>query len=201
MPLSMNGVADYNIANLAAAALAAAALGVAAPIIAAVFARFGADPGDNPGRLMRFEVNGAQVLVDYAHNPEGLRGLLTVAAQLLGAGGRLGLILGHAGNRKDEDIAEVARVAAGFQPALVAVKENESQLRGRAPGEVPRLLRAELGRRGVPPNAAPEFGSELEAARFAVAWARAGDVLALPVHGAAARDAVVALLRTAGRVA
>jgi hypothetical protein len=36
--------------------------------------------------------------------------------------------------------------------------------------------------------------SELEAVQAALAWAQPGDVLALPVHSAAARTAVVALL-------
>jgi UDP-N-acetylmuramyl tripeptide synthase len=40
-----------------------------------VFATFGRDPLDNAGRLMRYEVGGAHVIVDYAHNPEGLRGV------------------------------------------------------------------------------------------------------------------------------
>jgi len=34
----------------------------------------------------------------------------------------------------------------------------------------------------------------VEAARCALEWARAGDVLALPVHGLAAREAVLAML-------
>ena len=41
MPLSMDGIAAYNIANLAGAALAAAALGIPAATIAGVYARFG----------------------------------------------------------------------------------------------------------------------------------------------------------------
>jgi hypothetical protein len=36
--------------------------------------------------------------------------------------------------------------------------------------------------------------SELEAVRCALEWARPGDVLALPVHSAAARTAVLELL-------
>jgi len=39
--------------------------------------------------------------------------------------------------------------------------------------------------------------SELEAARCAIAWARPGDVLVLPVHGLDAREAVVAMLAAA----
>ena len=114
MPLSMGGMALYNVANLAGAALGAIAMGIPAVAIAATFARFGADPGDNLGRMMRFELKGATILVDYAHNPDGLRGLLTVANGLRQGRGRLGMLLGHAGNRQDAEIEAVARVARGI---------------------------------------------------------------------------------------
>jgi UDP-N-acetylmuramyl tripeptide synthase len=194
MPLAVEGSATYNIANLAAAALAAAALGIPPAIIAAVFARFGTRITDNPGRLMRFERGGVQVLVDYAHNAAGLRGLLGVAEHLRGGTGRLGLLLGHAGNRQDAEIEQLARAAAEFHPALVVVKENEAHLRGREPGEVPRMIHAALRRAGLPQSALPLRTSELEAVHCALEWARPGDVLALPVHSPAARAAVLALL-------
>jgi UDP-N-acetylmuramyl tripeptide synthase len=196
MPLSIGGLAAYNIANLAAAALAAGALGIPAPTIAGVFARFGAAARDNPGRMMRFNAGGVRVLIDYAHNPDGLRGLLSVADALRRGRGRLGLLLGHAGNRKDTDIEALARVAAEFRPDLIVVKENEAQLRGRAPGEIPNIIRRELLRLGLPGSALPMCDSEYEAARYALQWARPGDVLALPLHAAGARAAVVALLDT-----
>jgi cyanophycin synthetase len=195
MPLSIGAIAAYNIANLAGAALAAMALGILPATIAAVFARFGENPGDNPGRMMRYEFRGALVLIDYAHNPDGLRGFLNVARQLRGSQGRLGLLLGHAGNRQDADIAELARTAAGFEPDLVVVKEDEAHLRGRAPGEIPRLIREELLRSGLAESVLQMRDSEFEAAQTALAWARPGDVLALPLHSPAARAAVVALLQ------
>jgi cyanophycin synthetase len=194
MPLSMGGVADYNVANLAGAALVALTLGIAPGTIAAVFARFGSNHGDNPGRMMRFVVDRACVLVDYAHNPDGLRGFLKVADHLRRGSGRLGLLLGHAGNRNDADIEELARVAAEFGPDLVVVKENEAHLRGRAAGEVPRLLGAELKRLGFPESNVAMRSSEVEAARCALDWARPGDVLALPIHSSSARATVVAML-------
>jgi cyanophycin synthetase len=197
MPLTVEGLAGYNIANLAGAALAATGIGIPPAVIAAVFAKFGAKLEDNPGRMMRFDLAGVRVLVDYAHNPEGLHGLLQVAQQLRGAG-RLGLILGHAGNRQDADIEALARVAAEYRPDFVPVKENEAQLRGRAPGETPRIIRAELLRAGLTESALPLCASELDAVRCALDWARPGDVLALPVHGAGARAAVIALLRGRG---
>jgi cyanophycin synthetase len=198
MPLTVAGSAAYNIANLAGAALAALALGVAPGSVAQVFAHFGADAGDNAGRMMRFEHNGVRILLDYAHNPEGLRGLLTVAEHLRQGAGRLGLLLGHAGNRQDGEIQALARAAAEFHPALIVIKENEGHLRGREPGEVPRILREQLLRCGLPESALPVRASELEAARCALDWARPGDVLALPVHSTAARAAVLEML-SAGR--
>jgi UDP-N-acetylmuramyl tripeptide synthase len=194
MPLTVAGAATYNIANLAAAALAAAQLKIPPTLIASVFARFGASIADNPGRMMRFEHHGARVLIDYAHNPDGLRGFLHVANELRGSG-RLGLLLGHAGNRKDADIAELARVAVEFSPDLIVVKEDEGHLRGRARGEVPHLLREELLRVGFPASAIAYRDNEVEAAEYAINWAHPGDVLALPVHAPAARAAVVARLR------
>ena len=195
MPLTVAASATYNVANLAGAALAAAALGVPPPTIAAVFARFGSSISDNPGRMMRFERDGVRILVDYAHNPEGLRGLLRVAQHLRGDG-RLGLLLGHAGNRQEAEIEALAQAAAEFAPQLVVIKENEAHLRGRAAGEIPRLIHAALRRAGMAEELLPVCESELEAVHCALAWARPGDVLALPVHAAAARAAVIALLGT-----
>jgi len=195
MPLSIGGLATYNVANLAAAALAAISLGIPASTIAAVFARFGEKIEDNPGRMMRFEFKGAHVFIDYAHNPDGLRGFLSVATQLRGKG-RLGLLLGHAGNRQDADLAELARVAAAFNPDLIVVKENETQLRGRAPGEIPRIIREELLRQGLRESALSVRDNEIDAARCALDWARPGDVLALPLHSSNARAAVVSILQS-----
>jgi UDP-N-acetylmuramyl tripeptide synthase len=196
MPLSVEGHATYNIANLAGAALAAVGLGVSPAAIAAVYARFGAALDDNPGRMMRFETGGVRVLVDYAHNPDGLRGFLEVASMMRPASGRLGLLLGHAGNRKDEDVQELARVAAGFHPDLIVIKEDEAHLRGRPVGDVPRIIRTELLRLGVPEAALPMRSSELDAVRCALEWARPGDVLALPIHAADARAAVLQILQS-----
>ena len=195
MPLTVGGRAGYNVANLAAAALAAIGLGVRPATVAGVFSHFGEHVADNPGRLMRFARNGVQVLVDYAHNPEGLAGLLEVAGSLRGDGGRLGLVLGHAGNRSDRDIERLAETAAQFAPARVVIKELEGYLRGREPGEVPRILRAALLRAGLPGEALTVQPNELDAVRCALDWGRPGDVLALPVHGLATRAAVLELLR------
>ncbi len=193
MPLSFAGSARYNIANLAAAALAAAALGIGADTIRATLARFGASHADNPGRLQHWQLGSLQVFVDYAHNPEGLRGLLQVATGQ-GAGGRLGLLLGQAGNREAPEIRELAATAARFRPAQVMLKDIEGYMRGRAAGEVAGILREQLQGDGVPPAAIVDCLDETVAAQRLLAWAQAGDVLVLPTHGVVARQQVSALL-------
>lgn len=193
MPLTVGGSATYNIANLAGAALAALALGVSPETIGTVFARFGANAADNPGRLMRYEVGGLRVIIDYAHNPDGLRGVLAVARRLAGPG-RLLMLLGQAGDRGDADIAALAAVAAQAGPDLVVIKEMAGYLRGRAPGEVPGILRGALQSHGLGAARVLESGSEIDAARAALAAAQPGDVVVLLVHGALARSEVASLV-------
>jgi len=192
MPLSFGGSARYNIANIAAAVLSAHALGVAMDTLRQVLANFGAARADNPGRLQRWSIGGIDVLVDYAHNPDGLRGLLEVAARLRRR--RLGLVLGQAGNREDAEIRELAVAAAQFAPDRIVLKDIAGMLRGRAAGAVPAILHVELIRRGVDAERIAVQLDEFDAVRDALSWARVGDTLVLPVHGTAVKARVAALL-------
>ena len=200
MPLTAEGHASYNIANIAAASLAAVCLGVSVEKIRCVLAEFGNDPADNPGRLQRWTFGNVKVLMDYAHNPDGLRGLLTIAATLAN-GARLGLLLGQAGNRGNAEIRDLAAVAADFAPRFVVLKDIDGYLRGRAPGEVAGILKDELRQRGFAEIDLPQRLGEAEAAREALRLIHAGEVLVLPVHAAKARVEVAAFLddlRSAG---
>ena len=185
MPLTLGGAAAHNLENIAAAVLMARAAGLQASTIMHTLAHFGTVPADNPGRLERWLWRGATVLIDYAHNPGGLAQLLGVARALQPR--RLGLLLGQAGNRDDAALAELARTAAGFAPDLLVLKELPKMLRGRAPGEVSARLHAALLGSGLPPAQLVSMADEEAAARALLAWARAGDVVVLPVHTEAVR--------------
>jgi UDP-N-acetylmuramyl tripeptide synthase len=196
MPLTLGGAAGYNIENLAAAALAAASLGWPLDEVRQVLARFGAQASDNPGRLECHGWRGATVLVDYAHNPDGLAQLLQVAQALMSTNppARLGLLLGQAGNRDNTAITELALTAARFAPAHVVVKELPLMLRGRPLGEVPALLQAALQQAGLPAAAVQHEPDEAAAAQALLAWAQPGDVVVLPVHTTAVRQALAGVL-------
>jgi cyanophycin synthetase len=104
-------------------------------------------------------------------------------------------LLGQAGNRRDAQIRELAEVVADFAPARVVLKDIEGFMRGRAAGEVATLLRDALQARGVAPDTIDVQLDEVAAARALLAWARPGDVVVLPLHATAARDAIVAELQ------
>jgi UDP-N-acetylmuramyl tripeptide synthase len=189
MPLTLGGLAGYNVGNLAAAALAASALGVPAATLAALFARFGSEHADNSGRLQRWRFGRSTVLLDYAHNPEGLDALLGIAQRLRGDG-RLGLLLGQAGNRDDDAVRALAATAARHRPDRVVLKDIAGFLRGRAPGEIAAVLRAPLLAAGIASDAIDTVLDEADAARALVGWARDGDIVVLPTHGKQARARV-----------
>lgn len=190
IPITWQGAARHNVANALAAIALASALHLPLEAIVGGLTSVRGSPNDNPGRANVIEVGGIHVLLDYAHNPHGLEAVLELAATLP-AQRRL-ITLGQAGDRDDEAIRELARVAWRLRPDHVVVKELPQHLRGRRPGEVPGLIEAELLRLGVPAEHVSRAEDDLAAVRQALAWAQRGDLLVLLVH--ADRPAVLALL-------
>jgi len=88
-------------------------------------------------------------------------------------------MIGHAGDRDDESIRELARAAWGLGPARVAVKEIRGYTRGRELGEVPAIIRAEFEALEAPSGTVSTHGDEVAAARALLEWAQAGDFLLL----------------------
>jgi len=194
IPITAGGVARYNAANALAAATAARALGVGEEVIAGTLRRFGTHPDDNPGRLVHQELGGVTLLLDYAHNPHGLTALLGVARGRMGAGGRLLLLLGQAGDRDDAAIRALARAAWAANPDRVILREIAGYSRGRPPGQVPEILARELERLGARPDELHTELDELDAVREALLWARSGDLLVLPIHAPASREQILDLV-------
>jgi UDP-N-acetylmuramyl tripeptide synthase len=194
MPLTLGGAARHNVSNLAGAAVLATLLGAPAHAIRAVASSFGAENDDNPGRLERFERGGVRIWIDYAHNPHGLGALLAAAAASRGTG-RLGLLLGQAGDRDDDAIRALARTAWDAAPDRIVLKDLDGYLRGRERGDVPALLRAELLESGARAEQIDLATDETDGVRRLLAWARPGDLLVLPVHALEARERAIQLVQ------
>lgn len=190
VPITLRGIARHNVANVLGVVALATALGLDAETIGRGLARFRGTPDENPGRLNLFELGGVTAVADFAHNPHGMNALVALAGTLP-ARRRL-VLLGQAGDRDDLAIRDLARSAWGLRPDRIILKEMSDHLRGRAPGEISTLLEQELLGIGAPSDIIARAGSEYQAVIDALHWARAEDLLVLPVH--AERERVLALL-------
>lgn len=190
IPITLGGAARFNAANAAAAAGVALGLGLRLADLRAGLASFRSDPRRNPGRLNEFDFGGVRALVDFAHNPHGQAALYEMARAL--APRRCLVMVGHAGDRTDEDIREVALTAWRAGMDRILIKEQEKYLRGRAPGVIPGIMREALRAAGCPDERIGMHAGELDATRAALEWARPGDLLL--VLALAQREEVLAYL-------
>ena len=180
LPVTFGGLASYNVANALAAAAACDALGLSSPRIAAGLRSFTLDSGANPGRLNLYERRGRLVLIDFAHNEAGLKGLLEVARGLATSRGKVRLAVGTAGDRTDEILHNLG-LLAGRGADDVVICEKPHYLRGRDLESMNRILRAgaaDGGYRGI----VEAHPSELSALQALLRRARAGDAVAVMTH-------------------
>ena len=147
VPATLGGLARHNIANALAAAAGARALGATHAQVANGLRTFATTAEQAPGRLNLYRRGDTTVIVDFAHNEAGVSAVLDVAAGLVGtrterAGERaLVIIIGTAGDRPDDTLQGIARVAAERADRVV-IKETLDYLRGRTRESIVGELRA-----------------------------------------------------------
>jgi cyanophycin synthetase len=146
VPLTLGGAARFQVQNVMAAVAAVHAQGMAIELIRAGLTTFLPSGATTPGRMNVLRTARGRVVVDYAHNPAAVRALADFARRS-GARRTIGLVT-MPGDRRDEDLRELGCAAAGFD--YVIAKEHPRYLRGRAPGEVARLIGEGLEGGGLP---------------------------------------------------
>jgi cyanophycin synthetase len=179
-PLSLRGGARYNIANMLAATAAAVMMDCPIAAIQATLLSFGRHPSDNPGRANVYEIAGAQVLVDYGHNPDGVSAILDAAAVLPHK--RLLIGVGLPGDRSDEAAVAVGARVAKAKATQVIVKEMAMYLRGRPEGQLSGILRASLKKNGYSERKTSHVRSDAELLDRTLAWLKPGDLAVLFLH-------------------
>jgi cyanophycin synthetase len=177
MPITFGGTARHMIENALCAAAATLALALEREAVGQGLQTFGTTGDDNPGRLHVYDLNGATVILDYAHNEVGLRHLLAMAGGYRKGDGRLTAIIGTAGDRTDEALRELGRLAAE-QSDRVIVKETRRYLRGRASvDEMTALYLEGVAAGGNPPHVVAS--DEPAALETALRDLQPGDVVAM----------------------
>lgn len=172
VPLMMGGAARFQQQNVLAAICTAYVQGVRYDTIRAGLLSFFPSPSMTPGRLNMVRLGDVRVLIDYAHNPAAVEGLVEMVNELP-ARLRVGVI-GAPGDRRDDDIRELGRLCSGLD--RVFVKEDKD-LRGREPREAAALMIEGLREGGMAESAIEVVLDEYDAVDRALSVVDGGDLV------------------------
>ncbi|HVK96313.1 MAG TPA: cyanophycin synthetase [Flavisolibacter sp.] len=163
VPITFNGRAEFNVANTLAACLAAYTCKIKLNTIREGIRTFVMSGETTPGRINIYDFKDFTVLLDYAHNPHGVKALGKFI-KTFDAETKVGIITG-VGDRRDEDIIALGMEAAKIFDEIII--RHDSDLRGRSPEELDRLLTTGI-KKVDPDKPLSYYWSECEAAETAI---------------------------------
>lgn len=171
VPLTFEGKAVFMIQNVLPAVLTGYIRGFSIEDIKVAIESFIPSPAQTPGRLNMFQFKDFNVLLDYAHNPAGLRALQQMIEKM-NATVTVGMIAGI-GDRRPEDNHEVGAVAAEMFDEIII--RQDKHLRGKTEKELIDMIHG--GIKSVDPNKKVTIiPSEHEAITYAIANAKKGSL-------------------------
>jgi len=174
VPATLEGRAVHNVQNAMFAAAIAFSMGVSLEDIRHGLRTFDTTFFQAPGRMNIFNEHPFKVILDYGHNPAAVQAMVDVVQRLDVEGRRIAVIAAP-GDRRDEDVQEIARIcSSGFDHFVC---RRDDSLRGRGPEEVPRILRETLVKEGVAAERISIVPEEARAVSAALAMARPGDLV------------------------
>lgn len=176
IPATLEGRAMHNVQNAMFATGLAWGLGVSREHIEQGLRTFSNTFFQTPGRMNVFDEHPFRVILDYAHNAHAM-GVLVQTTDRLPVHGRRIVVMAAPGDRRDEDIAALAKAAAGHFDLYVL--KQDDHLRGRKSGEVIELLRRHLREHGVATEAIEAVPDEQEAVLHGLKRAVAGDLVVI----------------------
>ncbi len=176
IPATLEGRAMHNVQNAMFAAAMAFSMGLKLEDIRHGLRTFDTTFFQAPGRMNIFDEHPFKVILDYGHNPAAVEAMCGLVDRLEIVGRRICVLAGP-GDRRDEDIKDIARIAAGHFDRYICRRDDS--LRGRRPDEVPNLLRESLLASGVSSEQIVMIPDEQAATDAALREAQPGDLLLL----------------------
>ncbi|PTX63871.1 cyanophycin synthetase [Kordia periserrulae] len=174
VPLTFGGKATFMIQNVLPAVIAGYLKGFTLEDMKVALETFIPSASQTPGRLNLFKFKNFQILVDYAHNPAGMRALKQFVDNLE-ATEKVGIIAGI-GDRRVEDNNEMGALAAAMFDEVII--RQDKQLRGKTEAELIKML--EDGIKMHDPNKKTTvIPSEKQAILHAVENAKNGSLIVL----------------------
>ena len=174
IPATLEGRAMHNVQNAMFAAALAFSLDIKLDAIRQGLRTFDTTFFQAPGRMNVYDEHPFKVIFDYAHNAHAV-GVMADLAQRLDVRGRRIVVVAGPGDRRDEDIRDIAGAVAGRFDHYVCRRDDG--LRGRAPDEVPLMIAAVLREQGVREDQITIIPDEQEAIDFALRLGQFGDLL------------------------
>lgn len=136
IPMTFGGKATFMIQNILPAVLTGIINKFTIDDIKSALETFIPSPSQTPGRLNLFNFKHFKFLLDYAHNPAGLRSLQKLVAHLE-SHPKVGIIAGI-GDRRVEDTIEVGQIAGEmFDEIIIRIDRD---LRGRSQEDLIEML-------------------------------------------------------------
>lgn len=174
IPLTYGGKADFMIQNVLAAVLAANVQGIRIEDMKVALETFIPSAAQTPGRLNLFEFENFSILLDYAHNPAGMRALKGFSDKLE-ASHKVCIIAGI-GDRRVEDNNEIGSIAAEMADEIII--RQDKRLRGKTEEELIKMLKDGIKMKN-PDLKTTVIPSEKEAITHAVNTAKKGSLIIL----------------------
>jgi cyanophycin synthetase len=174
IPATFEGKAIHNVENAMFAAAMAHGLGKSLDDIRNGLRTFDMTFFQAPGRLNVFDEHGFRVILDYGHNPAAIKAMVETVDRMAPKGRRI-TVLTMPGDRRDQDLTAIVGHMAGHFDHYVLRQDED--LRGRADGEIPTMLKSALLARGVTEDQITIVLPEPEAVDAALAMARPNDLV------------------------
>lgn len=174
IPATLEGRAMFNVQNAMFAAGVTFSMGVGLDDIRHGLRTFDTTYFQAPGRLNVFDEHPFKVILDYGHNPHAVKAMVQLVERLEPKGRRI-VVVSAPGDRRDEDIVEIAALCAGHFDHYVCRRDDHP--RGRAPDEVPRMQAEALAAAGVDPARVEVIPDEQAAVERALRLARKDDLV------------------------
>ncbi len=174
IPATLEGRAMHNVQNAMVASAMAFSMGIKLDAIRHGLRTFDTTFFQAPGRMNVFNEHPFKVLMDYGHNAHAV-GVMADLAQRLDVAGRRIVVLAGPGDRRDEDLREIAAAVAGRFDHYICRRDDS--LRGRDGDEVPRIIARALQDKGVDADSVQQIPDEQQAVDAALKMARAGDLV------------------------
>jgi cyanophycin synthetase len=135
IPVTMQGMAPFMIANALAACLATFVHGIDIELIRQGVRTFKPSVAQTPGRMNLFDLGHHHALIDYAHNPAGYEAVGGFVGNW--SGEKVGVV-GGPGDRRDDDLILLGKLSALMFDRIIVKEDNDT--RGRRRGEVADLI-------------------------------------------------------------